>query len=59
MEGYRYLGYKEGDFPETEAAAKEIFSLPMYPTLKDEEVKYISEVLHGILKIVTNISDEE
>ena len=28
MEAYSYLGYKEGDLPETELAAKEIFSLP-------------------------------
>ncbi len=49
MTGYQYLGYKEGDFPETEAAAKEIFSLPMYPSLTNEEVKYISDVLHKIL----------
>lgn len=49
MTGYNYLGFKEGDFPETEAAAKEIFSLPMYPSLKDEEVKYVCDTLHIIL----------
>jgi dTDP-3-amino-2,3,6-trideoxy-4-keto-D-glucose/dTDP-3-amino-3,4,6-trideoxy-alpha-D-glucose/dTDP-2,6-dideoxy-D-kanosamine transaminase len=37
MTGYHYLGYKEGDFPITEKMAKEIFSLPMYPSLTDEE----------------------
>jgi dTDP-3-amino-2,3,6-trideoxy-4-keto-D-glucose/dTDP-3-amino-3,4,6-trideoxy-alpha-D-glucose/dTDP-2,6-dideoxy-D-kanosamine transaminase len=37
MTGYQYLGYKEGDFPHTEKAAREIFSLPMYPSLADEE----------------------
>lgn len=50
MTGYQYLGWKEGSLPETEAAAKEIFSLPMYPSLTDEEVKRVSEVLHDILK---------
>lgn len=49
MTGYQYLGYKEGDFPETESAAKEIFSLPMYPSLTDEEVHIVSDVLHKIL----------
>lgn len=49
MDGYAYLGYKAGDFPETEQAAKEIFSLPMYPSLTDEEVVIVSEVLHSIL----------
>lgn len=38
MTAYQYLGYQTGDLPETEAAAKEIFSLPMYPSLTDEEV---------------------
>lgn len=50
MTGYQYLGWKEGSLPETEAAAKEIFSLPMYPTLTDEQVKTVSAVLHKILK---------
>lgn len=50
MAGYQYLGYNEGDFPQTELAAKEIFSLPMYPALTDEEVHYVSDTLHKILK---------
>lgn len=50
MTGYKYLGYKEGDFPETESAAQEIFSLPMYPTLSDDEIIYVSDILHKILK---------
>ena len=33
MRGYQYLGYSEGSLPQTELAAKEIFSLPMYPML--------------------------
>jgi aminotransferase EvaB len=50
MAGYQYLGYKENDFPKAEIAAKEIFSLPMYPTLTDDEVTKVSEVLHQILR---------
>lgn len=49
MTGYQYLGYKEGDLPETEAAAKEIFSLPMYPTLTEEEVLYVCNTLKKII----------
>lgn len=48
MTGYQYLGWKEGDLPETEAAAKEIFSLPMYPSLTNEEVERVCEVLHTV-----------
>jgi dTDP-4-amino-4,6-dideoxygalactose transaminase len=34
---YRHMGYKEGDFPVSEALAKEIISLPMYPNLAPEQ----------------------
>lgn len=37
------LGYKEGDLPETEKAAKEALSLPMFPELKQEQQDYVIE----------------
>jgi len=40
-EAYQDLGRKEGDFPQTEKAAREILSLPMFPELKKEEVEYV------------------
>ncbi len=49
MRGYLHLGYQEGQFPQTEAAAREIFSLPMYPTLAEEEQDKVSLALHEIL----------
>ena len=50
MKGYAYLGGREGDLPHTEAAAKEIFSLPLYPTLADEEQDYVCRALRVILE---------
>ena len=48
MTAYRHLGAGEGSLPQTEQAAKEIFSLPMYPSLTDAQVERVSEVLHSL-----------
>jgi dTDP-4-amino-4,6-dideoxygalactose transaminase len=35
---FEYLGYREGDFPESEKAAKEVISLPVYPELTEGQL---------------------
>jgi dTDP-4-amino-4,6-dideoxygalactose transaminase len=40
---YASLGYAEGDFPITERFAKQILSLPMYPDLEPDMIKYVVE----------------
>jgi dTDP-4-amino-4,6-dideoxygalactose transaminase len=46
---FENLGYKEGDFPASERASKEVLSLPMFPELEEnkqvEVVKKIKEFL--------------
>ena len=42
---YASLGHKLGDFPVTEAAAREILSLPMYPELPEDAPARVAEAL--------------
>jgi aminotransferase EvaB len=47
MRGYQDLGYRQGQFPVAEKKARHIFSLPIFPHLKDEEVDEIIEVVRA------------
>ena len=42
---FKYLGYKEGHFPESEAAAKQTLALPAYPELTEEQQVYVVETI--------------
>jgi len=39
------LGYKPGDFPESEKAANQVLSLPMFPELTDEQIHIVSDAV--------------
>lgn len=38
-------GYEEGDFPESEAAAAQVLSLPVYPELPDEDIDFVADAV--------------
>lgn len=47
---YKSLGYKKNGFPVSRIVAKEIISLPMYPYLKDAQIKFIAETIKQTLE---------
>lgn len=47
---YSDLGYKPGDFPQTELASQEVLSLPMYPELTAEQVGTVVQSLSNLLQ---------
>jgi dTDP-4-amino-4,6-dideoxygalactose transaminase len=50
QKAYADLGYESGDFPETEQAANEILSLPMYPELHSSQQGYVIEAVTEFFK---------
>ena len=47
MPYYRSFGWKEGDLPNAEAYYKHCISLPMYPTLTDDEQDFVIETINS------------
>ena len=45
-EAYKYLRYKEGDFPITENYAKTVLSLPLYNGMTKEELDYVIDIIN-------------
>ena len=43
LKAYSYLKSQETDFPEATRASHEIVSLPMYPELKEAEIRFVAE----------------
>jgi UDP-4-amino-4,6-dideoxy-N-acetyl-beta-L-altrosamine transaminase len=46
---YNNLGFKKGDFPVAEKFHKQAISIPMYPTLKDDDKEYVIETLRKVI----------
>jgi len=46
---FEYLGYKNGDFPESESAALETLAIPIYPELTEEQQRYVVESIRNFV----------
>jgi dTDP-4-amino-4,6-dideoxygalactose transaminase len=44
---FEYLGYKKGQFPESERASEEVISLPVFPELKQSQLDEVIEAVRG------------
>jgi dTDP-4-amino-4,6-dideoxygalactose transaminase len=42
---FQYLGYREGDLPVAELAAKQVISIPIYPQLREDERESVAETI--------------
>ena len=47
---FAHLGYSAGDFPETERAAGEVLSLPIYPELTDDQLEQITDTVRDFFQ---------
>jgi len=45
LRAYNYLNHSENDFPEATRASHEILSLPMFPELEENQIKYIVDTI--------------
>lgn len=45
QECFKYLGYKQGDFPAAEKAADKTLAIPIYPELSAEQKDYILDMI--------------
>ena len=44
------LGYRQGDFPVSEAVSEKIVSLPMHPYLEDQEIERVAAAVGAALQ---------
>jgi dTDP-4-amino-4,6-dideoxygalactose transaminase len=49
QEAYRDRGFRDGSFPLSEAAARRILSLPMYPELTEADVSRVAGAVREVV----------
>lgn len=49
QDALKSLGYKEGDFPEAERAAREVLALPIFPEIREDEQLTVVDTIAAFL----------
>jgi dTDP-4-amino-4,6-dideoxygalactose transaminase len=42
---FAYLGYRKGDYRESEKASREVLAIPIYPELRNEQMQYVVDCI--------------
>ena len=50
QECFKDLGYKEGDCPNSEAAARSVLAVPIYPEMTPEQQEYVVDTIGSYLE---------
>lgn len=50
LSAYSYLNHRDEDFPEAISASREILSLPMFPELREEQIRYTVGLIRESLR---------
>jgi len=50
QEGFRYLGYKDGDFPESEAASRDVLAVPVFPEISQQQQNLVTDSITGFYR---------
>ena len=44
---FQDLGYRQGDFPESERASREVLALPVHSAMPDQDIEYVCETIRA------------
>ena len=52
---YKNLGFKKGYCPVSESYANSCFSIPLHPSLKDDEISFVADNLNILTKKASDL----